>query len=384
MKIAVVVCTFPPYKGGMGNSAWRLAEVMAKLGHNITVFTSKQKVGLAEVSNNVKVVRLPTAIKIGNAAKLIGLETALIGFDIIHFHYPFYGSHRAILRAAKRSPQTKLLLHYHMEPAAGGLKGWLFKLERLFILPVLINRATTVITATSDYRDQTVLARYYQKDPDKFAVIPFGVDTDVFVPKSTNENHIKLIRLLFVGGLDSAHYFKGVNILLLAVSQAKNELASKDIFLHLTIIGSGNLLPQYQVLVNTLNLVNEVTFASSVETGELPKYYQTADVFILPSINQGEAFGLVLLEAMASGVAVIASSLPGVRQVFVNEQEGLYVTPSQPNALALAIERLATDRELCTRLGQSGRNTAVTKYNWHAIANQWQKLYKSTDENLRN
>ncbi len=90
------------------------------------------------------------------------------------------------------------------------------------------------------------------------------------------------------------------------------------------MVGGGNLLSHYQELSKHLQTTNKVKFAGSVSEIDLPLYYQNADLLVLPSINQHEAFGLVLLEALASGLPVIASDLPGVRSVFTKVSRDIW------------------------------------------------------------
>jgi glycosyltransferase involved in cell wall biosynthesis len=90
--------------------------------------------------------------------------------------------------------------------------------------------------------------------------------------------------------------------------------------------------------------------------------YQEANFLVLPSINQGEAFGLVLLEAMSSGKPVIASSLPGVRSVFTDGQEGLAVRAGDVDDLAEKIFRLSEDEGLREQMGRRARELVLSKY----------------------
>ena len=106
MKIAQVVCTFPPYQGGIGNSVYNISDILSDLGHEVTVFTPDYNLPveaeafsdeLSAAEGKFKVKRLRPLIRIGNAALLPQLFFKLRGFDIVHLHYPFYGAVKAIL-----------------------------------------------------------------------------------------------------------------------------------------------------------------------------------------------------------------------------------------------------------------------------------------------
>jgi phosphatidylinositol alpha-mannosyltransferase len=109
-----------------------------------------------------------------------------------------------------------------------------------------------------------------------------------------------------------------------------------------------------------------VDFLGFVPRGELPRYYASCDIFCAPSIYR-ESFGIVLLEAAATGRPVVATNIPGYASVLTNEREALLVEPREPQALALAIVRLLADASLRQRLAGNGRITAA-QYAWPKVA----------------
>jgi glycosyltransferase involved in cell wall biosynthesis len=107
----------------------------------------------------------------------------------------------------------------------------------------------------------------------------------------------------------------------------------------------------------------------------LPLHYALSDVVVLPSTTRGEAFGLVLLEAMASGIPVVASHLPGVRAVVDHGRNGLLVPPGDSSALAAAIADLLGDPARRVRMGHDGRRKVESVYDWRLLASQLEQLY---------
>ncbi|MDK8183637.1 glycosyltransferase family 4 protein [Paenibacillus sp. UMB4589-SE434] len=114
-----------------------------------------------------------------------------------------------------------------------------------------------------------------------------------------------------------------------------------------------------------------VRFVPYVSHEEVPSWYAMADVVVVPSVRR-EAFGLVNVEAMASGVPVIASRVGGIQEVVVDEKTGLLVPPHRMEAqLSIALERLLSDRALCEQLGQAGVEHVESLYTWRRTAERW-------------
>lgn len=175
------------------------------------------------------------------------------------------------------------------------------------------------------------------------------------------------LTVLFVGGLDRAHSFKGLPILLQAVPRISD--------VRLRIVGDGDLRPQYEQQARALGISDRVEFLGSVSDGELPNMYRQSDVLVLPSIGRSEAFGVVLLEAMASGIPVIASDLPGVRTVVADGETGFLAPPGDVSALADRIGSLARDSEQRQRMSAAARQRVEERYDWERVMERWLKIY---------
>ncbi len=368
MKIAHLVSTFPPYRGGMGNTAAQFAEMHA-VRHKVTVFTPCYGENTSPADTVCfREERLASPLRYGNAAALPQLMWRLRSFDMVYLHYPFYGTHLAVLLACLLW-RCKLVLHYHMDSLATGVKGHVFEFNRRLVLPLLVKQAEVIVGASLDYMASSHVAHYLKADPGKFREIPFWVDTQRFQPaaNSTSEE----IVALFVGGLDQAHYFKGLEILLRSI-QASAGKSRKRIILR--VVGSGALLAHYQKLADSLGISDKVWFLGRLDDAALTQAYREASFLVLPSINQGEAFGLVLLEAMASGKPVIASNLPGVRSVFTDGKEGLVVRVGDAEDLAEKMLRLADDDALRDQMGRRARDLVLSKYQVEVAAKQLEDI----------
>lgn len=339
MRIAIVTPVFPPYRGGMGQVAFEQAKSLAASSNDVTVFTPDWGENLS--ASGYKLELLWPFLKFGNAAILPQLLWKLRNFDRVIFHYPFFGSAELLLWGAVA--KEKLRIFYHMDVVGRGWLALFFKFHRRFILLKIMARAGKIFVTTFDYVASGHLADLFKKETNKFVEAPLTVNKEKFKKREKDPRLLARLNIspenkiiLFVGGLDSAHYFKGLDVLLNAFKEFLNPKrytlnAERYVLL---IVGSGNLRSSYETLAKELGISDNVIFAGSPSDDELPLFYNLADLFVFPSIDRSEAFGLALLEALTSGVPAIASALPGVRTL-IKEGENGFLVPSG-NYLALA------------------------------------------------
>jgi glycosyltransferase involved in cell wall biosynthesis len=368
MKIAVICSTFPPYSGGMGNVAYYNAWYLATQGHQVTVFTPIYK-RLKNVRDEYpfKVVRLYPWFKYGNSGFLPQLLWKLWGFDIIHLHYPFFGG-AEIVYFLDKIKDIKLIITYHMDVVGSGVLASFFHWHTEHVLPRIIDRADKVLVTSWDYAKSSALKNWIEAEPEKFVEVSIGVNHLLFKPRFKDKPLMELYDLygknviLFVGALDRAHYFKGVNILI----QAIFKLNDNDDF-RVLIVGGGDMQDSYQSLAENLGLSKKIIFVGRVDDQKLLKFYSVANMLVLPSIDRSEAFGIVALEAMACGVPVIASDLAGVRSVVIKKETGLLVKPGSVENLTNMIRILLKNSKLARTLGQEGRQRVLANYTWEIV-----------------
>ncbi|MFW5888228.1 MAG: glycosyltransferase family 4 protein [Patescibacteria group bacterium] len=382
-KIAQIICTFPPYKGGIGNSALQFSELLQKRGAAIVNFTPNYRTRKAEVKtmnvNGIKVKAhfLPPFLKYGNAALLPSLIRLTPKYDIVYLHYPFFGGAEIVWMAKKIfRKKFKLAIHYHMDVKGLSLSAKIFQIPSFLIFNSLFKKAEIITCANIDYIKHSRLKKIYQKNPEKFLEIPFGVDTNKFFPRKKKTNN--KITILFVGGLDKAHYFKGVEYLIEAARILKEETTGISWEIH--IVGEGELKKYYQNKAKEAGLKDHVHFKGGVDQERLTQEYQESDIFVLPSINKGEAFGMVLLEAMACGTPVIASDLPGVRSVFKNGEQGYTVAPKNARELTEKIKLLINDPEKRRLMGSNALKLVEEKYKPERTGEKLGKMIKKIEQ----
>ncbi len=379
MRIAQIVCTFPPYRGGIGNSVCNISENLSDMEHEVVVFTPdynyKTENEFHHHEGKFVIKRIKPLFKIGNGAFIPQLFWELKNFDIIHLHYPFYGAIKAVLiRKLLSGKKMKLVVHYHMDSKAGGLKGVIFRLYNIFLLPLLARAAKIITCASIDYVKHSNLKKYYQTHSDKFRNISFGVNLEQFVTyrDSVNKDRKNKI-ILFVGGLDRAHYFKGLKNLIKAFAEISENHKFNPIILN--VVGKGDLLPYYKSIAANLGVEKSVFFYENVDNSKLVNFYNYCDCVVLPSTNKSEAFGLVLLEAMACSKPIITSNLPGVRSVFKNGRQGLLVRPDDSKDLADKIKTILGDKKSAQAMGIEGRKLVESKYTWIKVAKKLNVIY---------
>jgi glycosyltransferase involved in cell wall biosynthesis/ubiquinone/menaquinone biosynthesis C-methylase UbiE len=187
--------------------------------------------------------------------------------------------------------------------------------------------------------------------------IPNGVDTQEFSP-SAGPHPDGPPRLLYVGRLARQ---KGVIHLLHAMARAKRPSV-------LRVVGDGPERSRLERVAAELGVDGRVEFVGWSSRAELPSHYRWADAFVLPSLDEG--MPNVVLEAQGSGLAILATDLPGTRELVESRRTGLLVPQADSLALAAAIDELVSDRGELRRLGQNARAAALSR-GWDRVAGQY-------------
>ena len=374
LRIAHVTATFPPYLGGTGNVCSYNARELMRRGHSVEVVTAAVPgVARNDVHEGVTVRRLRPLARVGNAPLLPGLAHTLRGFDLIHLHYPFFGGEVSAMAAALQ--RTPLVITYHQDVLLQGPLGVAERVLRRTVSRWTLRSASRLLFTSLDYGRASYIAPILRGREEVVGELPNGVDTSVFdvlEPPAYLRSRLQLAHdnrvVLLVARLDRAHYFKGVDILLEALAQLPSEVIG-------VIVGDGELRADYQARADRLGIANRVRFAGRVSDDELPEYYRLADVTVLPSTTMGEAFGLVLLESMASGTPVIASNLPGVRTVVDDGEDGLLINPGDVDDLQRALQTVLGDEARRQGMGLQGRRKVERHYDWTQIGSRLETIY---------
>jgi len=378
MRIAQVVSTYPPYAGGMGAVAAEYTDRLRVRDHDVDVFTPWYE----PVENDPDYVhRMRTGLRYGNAACLPSLYRALSDYDIVHLHYPFFGGALPVALARRIKRRWGLVMTYHMDAVADGWKGTVFRAHARTLLPYIARSADALLASSRDYAQTSDLA-HVSGALDRLEALPFGIDPERFFPGDESALRARFDIpndapvILFVGGMDTAHAFKGVPVLLDTLERITTE------GWHAVLVGSGNLRASFEADAARRNYTGTVHFAGYAPSTELPAYYRMANVHVFPSTARAEAFGLVALEAAASGIPSIASDLPGVRTVVQDQKTGLLVPPRQIAPLAEAITHLLTDSATRLKMGNTARTRVEAEFAWSPLMDRLENIYQTAAESL--
>ena len=359
MRIAEVIATFPPRHGGMGYVCYHNSLELARRGHDVTVFTLDHGISGTD-PREFRVVRLPTPLLSGDGGVVPNLFRNLKGFDAVHLHYPFYGGGEYVALASWVRG-TGYFATYHMDVYGNTL----FRRAAIASYEPLVGRwilrgATRIGAVSLPHLRSTRVAKFL--DWNRVVEVPNGVDTVRFRPGGKSPALISRYGLegkmvvLFVGNLQP---FKRLDLLIEAVA------GIGDPSIVLLVVGGGYGETEYQAQTRRLGVEDRVIFAGPKSPDEdLPEHYRLGDMLVLPSTHS-ESFGLVVLEAMASGIPAIVSSLPGPSSLVADGEDGLVAIAGDVEDLKRKILLLignAGDRE---RMGGRAREKAIGRYGWN-------------------
>ena len=283
--------------------------------------------------------------------------------DVVAFHAPFPFVDIALLLGL---PKNKaLVIHWHAEITGRNLFRPIFHP----LLKKSVERADRIIVSHPAIVEHS---EYLAKHATKCVVAPYGIDTDFWGGRTAeDEASISTLRqrhprlILACGRLVP---YKGFDVLLKAL---------KQVDAHLIIAGTGPLEAELRGVAAQTGVTDRVTFAGYVSREQQRQMFGAADLFVLSSVNEAEAFGIVQLEAMCSAIPIVNTSLPtGVPWVARDGMEGLTVAPRDEAALAGAMSRLLDDRALAKRLGGAARDRAISQFKWQKFAADVAEQYR--------
>ena len=282
-------------------------------------------------------------------------------YEVVHVHWPL--PHALFGWAARRACGARMVTSWYGVELRW-VKSSLPWLKR-FLVWALRTSDQVVAISSATAREITNVV------PVSVRVIPYTVGFPETAAGPSLPRAGDSFLILFVGSLVER---KGVRYLIDALPLLPAQLRAK-----LVIIGDGAERSRLEAQVRARGLQHLVEVRGRVAEQELRRAYAAASVLVLPAIvdarGDTEGLGVVLLEAMSYGVPVIGSDLGGITDIVVDGQTGLLVPPQDSAALAAALERLATDRDLAKRLGEAGAGHVRRHFSWPAIIAQWEECY---------
>lgn len=357
MKILHVYKDYSPVLGGIENHIKTLAELEAGAGHHVTVLvTNPGGLPSRETINGVHLIRTWRLATVASTPLTGGFLTEFprLKPDITHLHFPYPIGEISQMLAGKRP----YIITYHSDVVR---QQSILRFYRPIMRRVLQGAAR--ILPTSD--------RYMASSPylkplaGKCTVVPLSVDPAPFAHPAPLIPPTDIPTLVFIG---RHRYYKGLDTLLRAMPTLNARLL---------VGGDGPLRAAWEALAMELGITQSVQFIGNVSDDDLPRFFASGDVFVLPANSRAEAFGKVLLEAMATGLPCVTTELgTGTSFVVQDGVTGFVVPPENPDGLGAAIRRLLERAELRKQLGEAGRARVQREFTPLRLLERTQAVYQ--------
>jgi glycosyltransferase involved in cell wall biosynthesis len=344
-----------PDNGGIESVTASLAKGAVAFDHEVSVVCFKKSPAKSQdLLEGVHVLRAPITISL--TSQPIGIKyffqclSSAKEADLVHLHVPnMLGS----LCALFISPNIRLLVHWHSDVINKGFFGKILRpLES-----ALLRRANCIVATSQVYADASKALAPFRN---KISVVPIGIPDKNHQASSSSlssklyerVNNKKII--LSVGRLVP---YKGFAVLI----EAAKHLPKDSIVL---IVGAGPLQKALQEAVEKAGVADRIDLTGRLDDSELNAIFERATLYCLPSINRAEAFGVVLLEAMAFGLPIVASDIPGSGVPWVNQHDisGLNFTSGDPIALAHACNKILESVVLRKNLALGARQRFLSEF----------------------
>jgi glycosyltransferase involved in cell wall biosynthesis len=354
---------YPPHMGGIETHLQALCGGLREHADVRVIVSSEDRNTVEETVDSVPVARLSTLLTAFSTSISPGMVSRIrnAGADLVHIHLP---NPTAVLAYLASGHRGRLVVTYHSDTVKQKVLGAMFEP----LLYAALRRSSAIIATSPNYlATSSVLQAFRQR----CHVIPYGIDTSHF--EQSDPAAVRAVRerygerlVISVGRLV---YYKGFEVLIRAMATVRGKLL---------IVGDGPLRADLQSLAAELGVSGKVIFAGEINNADVVSYYHAADLFALASVARSEAFGIVQIEAMASGLPVVNTGLDsGVPFVSLHGQTGLTVPPADPSALAVAINQLLDDQSLRQSLGLAGVRRAKQEFGLDTMLNRTLQLYRT-------
>jgi phosphatidyl-myo-inositol alpha-mannosyltransferase len=362
VKIGLVSPYVYPLPGGVTQHVQYLYENLRQRGHDVRILTSShglQRASEGDVIRLGKGFSMPANGSVGTVTVSFRYNAQVREvldrerFDVLHFHEPFVPFLSLVLLRESRSVNVATFHAY-----GGWSPAYEFGSRTLGAYAERLHGRIAVSAAARHFID-----RFF---PGDYKVIPNGVDVDRFqraVPVARWQDGTR--NILFVGRFEPR---KGT----LDMLKAYRILRKTGCDCRLLLVGGGPQEREARRYVATRRLQG-VEFLGRVSDEEKAQLFRTADVYVSPATGR-ESFGIVLLEAMASGAPIVASDIHGYKGVVRRGREALLVRPREPKEVAVAVARLLRDRELADRMSEAGVVRAAD-FSWERVTAKVDEYY---------
>ena len=370
MKIGLVTPYDWSYPGGVRDHVWHLAQEFLGMGHEIRILAPASGMQGKKPERYVLKMGGTTPIPINGSIARINLDPYLAQrvrkvlqrerFDVVHVHEPLVPG---LSQQALRTCRSLMVGTFHTASYSTIYSTSQLAYASTYpLLRPLFNKLAGRIAVSTAARE--FISRYF---PGDYRIIPNGINLERFghsVSPLPNLMDGKR-NILFVGRFEKR---KGAKYLLRAIPAIRERHPDTRFIL----VGEGRLREGFQKYVERQGW-QDVIFTGYVSDEDKPRYFASAHVFCSPATG-GESLGIVLLEAMASGVPIVASDIKGYATVVTHGVDGILTPPRQSDELAAAISHLLENEALRGKFIQAGL-TKARDYAWPNVAHRVMDYY---------
>lgn len=373
MRILIINSEYPPIGGGAGNASANIASCLTLLGHQVTVVTARfAGQPYEELQNGLTIYRIPAfrrrQDRSGAFEQIVFIFSAII-YTFSHISQLKPNATLAFFGMPSGAVAWFLKKIYHIPYIVSlrggdvpGFRPYDFKIFHKLIGPflrVIWHQADAVIANSNGLRELAVAFDSSIEIP----VIPNGVDGTHYVDKPRSWSPVQV----FSAG--RIVYQKGLDLGLRAFAQLK------QLDWQWRIAGDGPQIESLKALAQELNISERVIFLGWQSREELTQWYHQSNLFLFPSRHEG--MPNAVLEAMSSGLPVVATRIAGSEELVVNEVTGLLLESEDIDALRDGLYRLIVEEKLRIQMGHASRQRVEEKYSWKNVADQYSKILKS-------
>ena len=365
MRILMVTDAYYPYPSGVSEYVHCLSNALRNLGHTVDIvatsfgaaedhkYNAKRIGRVCFIPLNKSYATMPVGFDIPAKMKYLIQDSR---YDIIHLNGPIFPN-LSYFALKYSNTRTVCTFHTSSEKVNGFGKGLFTKIFGD------INAKIDVRIAVSRQARRT--NKMYI--PGEYHVVPLGIDVDRFTPHGNRFTGMGSNSILFVGRMDPR---KGLHRLLRAFAIVMREIPEARLF----VVGGGAARAKYERMALEYSVKDGVIFKGVVSASELPGYFRSATLYTSPA-EGGESFGLVLIEAMASGIPVVASRISGYDEVIEHGRNGMLVDTADASAYAGCLVKVLQSTRLRRNLIAEGLNDIRTQYSWDIIGRRIERFY---------
>ncbi|MFC1791129.1 glycosyltransferase family 4 protein [Gemmatimonadota bacterium] len=377
MRVCRITSEFPPPWIGLSPGPFQLSLAQEKRGNEVTVIAKDRPDSeLVDSEVGFRVIRVTARFDLEFSIKARRIAVQLHRErkqDIIHGHG--FSATGILLARPSELRAVPVITHFHIVRKAQqvlfperseGRPGKLSRRWEALQEGLVARRSDALITVSQGLKEE--LARHYRVSGERVHVVGNGVDVDLFSPAPGPRREKNGLRLLWVGKFDGR---KGERDLLDMMKGLQGEEAQ----VVLTMVGDGPGRSGFETAVADSGLGERVRVRPHVDFHRMPFEYREADVFVFPSRSEG--MPKVILEAMASGLPIVASDIPGCRELVEVGKNGYLAPPGQHDFLVEAIRTLARAQGLIKEMGNESRRMVEEGFTWDITVERIDRCYRA-------